>query len=70
MEKEKRKSFKVLLHRSYIVEVEATNESDAKGIAEFFLGDPQDKSVEREREQFNFEIGELEMVNNDGTETL
>ncbi|HRO41552.1 MAG TPA: hypothetical protein PL009_01865 [Flavipsychrobacter sp.] len=70
MEKLKSGKFKVLLHRSYVVEVVASNETDARRFAEFFIGNPSDESQENERKEMKFSIGEMEMVYNEANEIV
>jgi len=62
------KNYKVALHRDYIVNIEATNEDEAKSLAEFFIGGEKDCSNEKERKQYNFKIEEIEMVMNEAFE--
>lgn len=62
------KTYKVLLHRDYIVNIDANNEEEAKQLAEFFIAGEKDASTEKEREQHSFRINEIEMVNNDAFE--
>jgi len=58
------KTFKVLLHRDYVVNIDARNEDEAKHLAEFFIASERDTSTEKEKEQYSFRINEIEMVNN------
>ena len=58
-------TYNVTVSRAYKVTVSARNRRMAKGIAEFFLGNPKDESEVRERKQYGFRIGEIEMVDND-----
>jgi hypothetical protein len=62
------KSYRVTLHRDYLVEVEARNADDAKQCVEFFLSDPVDGSTKEEREKHSFRIREVELVTNDAAE--
>ena len=59
------KTYKVSLHRDYIVNIDAKNEEDAMQFAEYFIGTVKDDSTEKEREQHSFRINEIEMVTND-----
>jgi hypothetical protein len=69
--KNKRKrAYKVLLHRSYIVDVLAKSGDEAMQYAEFFIGNPTDISTESEKEKHNFKIRNIEMSYNDASETL
>ena len=62
------KTYKVLLHRDYIVNIDANNEEKAMSLAEFFIAGEKDASTEQEREQHSFRINEIEMVTNDAFE--
>ena len=59
------KTYKVLLHRDYIVNIDANNEEEAVSLAEFFIAGEKDASTAKEREQHSFRINEIEMVTND-----
>jgi len=59
------KSFKVSLHRDYIIQIDANSEEEAKFLAEFFIAGEKDASTEKEKEQYAFRISEIEMVGND-----
>ena len=60
-------TYNVTLSRAYIVKVRARNATMARGIAEFFLNDPPDASLNdpEARRRFGFKIEEIEMVEND-----
>lgn len=62
------KTYKVLLHRDYIVHIDANNENEVKSLAEFFIAGEKDVSTEKEKEQYGFRINEVEMVTNDAFE--
>ena len=62
------KTFRVLLHRDYTVEVEARNEEDARELTEYFLSDPKDASTAKEREERRFRFQEIELMVNEATE--
>ena len=62
------KTYKVLLHRDYIVNIDANNEEKAMSLAEFFIAGEKDASTQKEREQHGFRINEIEMVTNDAFE--
>jgi len=62
------KTYKVLLHRDYIVNIDANNEEEAMSLAEFFIAGEKDASTEKEKELHNFSINEIEMVTNDAFE--
>jgi hypothetical protein len=66
----RKKAYKVLLHRSYIVDVLAESGDEAMQYAEFYIGDPTDISTENEREKHNFKVRNIEMSYNDAPETL
>ena len=59
------KTYKVLIHRDYIVHIDANAEEEAMQLAEFFIAGEKDASTEKEREQHSFRINEIEMVTND-----
>ena len=59
------KTYKVSLHRDYIVNIDAKNKDEAMSLAEFFIAGEKDASTEKEREQHSFRINEIEMVTND-----
>ena len=59
------KTYKVLLHRDYIVSIDAKNEEEAMFLAEFFIAQEKICSTEKEKEQHSFRINEMEMVTND-----
>lgn len=62
------KKFKVTLTRAYSIEVYAKDIDSAKHFAEFYIGDPEDHSIEKERKDKKFEFGEMEMVMNEAFE--
>ena len=62
------KKFKVLLTRSYVVEINADSESEAKECSEFFISGGLDASIENERELYKFEILRIKPVINDAFE--
>ncbi len=61
------KTFRVELHRDYLVEIEANNETEAKELTEFFLSDPRDASTAQEREKYRFSFGEIDLASNDAS---
>jgi len=61
-------NYKVSLTRVYHINIEAENEEKAKRLAEFFIGDPKDESIPKERDNQNFSIGEIEMMYNEAME--
>ena len=62
------KTFRVLLHRDYAVEIEARNKKDARELTKYFLSDPQDASTAKEREERRFRFQEVELMINEATE--
>jgi len=62
------RKYKVVLHRDYIVNIDANTEEEAMQLAEFFITGEKDSSTEKEREQHSFRINEIEMVTNDAFE--
>ncbi len=62
------KTFNVTLTRAYKVQIEAENEDLARKLVEFYLGDPEDKSNEKERSLQKFNIIEIELTLNDALE--
>lgn len=62
------KTYKVLLHRDYIVKIDAKSEEEAMQLAEFFIAGEKDAPKEKERKQHGFRINEIEMVTNDAFE--
>jgi len=62
------KTYKALLHRDYIVNIDANSEEEVMTLAEFFISGEKDASTEKEREQHSFKINEIEMVTNDAFE--
>ncbi len=59
------KPYRILLTRSYIVTIDANNESEAKSLVEFFTGNCKDESTTKERERWNFNIQEIQLVDNE-----
>lgn len=62
------KSYKVSLHRDYIVTIEANSEEETLCFTEYFIACERDIATIKEREQYNFIIREIEMVTNDALE--
>ncbi len=62
------KLFQVSLTKSYLVNINAENEVDAKRFAEFFTGDIQDISDQNNRKEYKFEIEEIECAMNEAFE--
>lgn len=61
-------SYKVSLHRDYIVNIDTNSKEEAKQLAEFFIAGGKDASTPKEQEQHRFRINEIEMVTNDAFE--
>lgn len=59
------KTYEVLLTRSYIVEIDARDENDARFLAEFYIGGEKDLSNSREKAEHAFRINEIEMTVNE-----
>jgi hypothetical protein len=62
------KTFQVLLTRSYIVNIDAKNEDEAKYYSEFFIGGERDLSNNKDSDKFK--INEIEMTVNDAFESI
>jgi len=62
------KSFQVTLTKSYLVNINAENEIDAKRFAEFFTGDVQDISDENNRNEYKFSVEKIECAINEAFE--
>jgi hypothetical protein len=62
------KKYKVTLARGYSVIIEAENEKSAKENVEFFLGDSPDKSNEKHRTEYKFNIEDIELTFNEALE--
>lgn len=63
------KSFQVSLTKSYLVNINAENEEDAKRFAEFFTGDIGDLSNAEDRKENQFLIENIECTMNEVFET-
>ena len=57
--------FKVSLSRVYSVTVHAKNKQRAKELAEYFIGNPEDKSSNEDRRKYKFLIEKIEMKVNE-----
>jgi len=62
------KTYRVHLHRDYLVEVTAKDEKDARHVVEYFLSHPRDLSTVRDREEHQFRIHGMEMRTNEAVE--
>jgi len=58
-------TYQVVLSKSYLVRVKAENGEDARRYCEFFTGGISDLSEIKDREEYNFEIEEIECTVND-----
>ncbi len=56
--------FEVSLSRNYVVKIEAKSARDAAVLSEFFVGHKDDSTTE-EKENFGFEVKEIDMTTND-----
>ncbi len=54
------KTFQVTLAKTYTINIVAEDERKAKELAEFYTGDIQDISTEKERQSENFSVQEIE----------
>lgn len=62
------KTYKVSLSRTYIVEIDAKDEEQAKFLSEFFITSGRDGANEKERKDFVFRFNEIEMIENEAFE--
>lgn len=62
------KNFKIILTRSYVLNVSSNNIESAKEVAEFFIGDPKDESNKDQQKKYLFKINDVEMVSNEADE--
>lgn len=62
------KTFKVALTRTYLVSIKADSEEMAKKYSEYYLGDCQDLSNDKEKIEKNFSIEDIELVYNEANE--
>jgi hypothetical protein len=62
------RTYRVHLHRDYLVEVTAKDEKDARHFVEYFLSHPRDFSTARDRERHRFRIYGMEMRTNEAVE--
>lgn len=54
------KTFEVILTKSYIVKVKAENKNLAKEVAQTFTSDIKDLSTDIDKNNFNFEIEDID----------
>ncbi len=62
------KTFRVVLTKSYLVDIQANNQDDARFLSEFFTGDIKDISKKEDRERYNFKILNIGGVVNEAFE--
>ncbi|MBX3292113.1 MAG: hypothetical protein KF881_04365 [Acidobacteria bacterium] len=62
------KNYKVFLHRDYVVEMSAQDETEARKCAEFFVTDGVDGSTKEHQNRYNFEITSVRSMTNDAYE--
>jgi len=62
------KKYRVLLSRTYIVDIQAENKEEACRNVEYYLGDCEDLSTENDRKKDNFLIDTIEPAINDAFE--
>jgi hypothetical protein len=60
--------YQISLSRSFLVTIEAPNEERANFLSEFFIGDCPDISKQFDREEFQFQIHEIEMATNEAVD--
>ena len=63
-----RKLYNVELIRSYMVKIEAESKEDAKELTEFFVGTCKDASNEHHKEEFNFDIKDIDLRFNESNQ--
>jgi hypothetical protein len=63
-----KKTFQVAITKSFLVTIEAENETIARNLTEFYTSDIQDLSLEKHRIEENFSIQEIECTYNEATE--
>ncbi len=62
--------FEVVLMKSYIVTINAENERKAREYAEFFTGDVQDISSAEQRQEFSFQIKDIDCRINESFDSI
>jgi hypothetical protein len=62
------KKYRVLLSRTYIVDIQAENKEEACRNVEYYLGDCEDLSTEDDRKRDKFLIEKIEPAINDAFE--
>ena len=64
------KKFKIALTRNYLISINAKNVEQAKIFSEYYLGNCEDLSTNKERSVKKFSIEEIEMVWNEAMEII
>jgi len=62
------RKYRVLLSRTYIVDIQAKNEEEACRNVEYYLGDCEDLSTENDRKRDDFLIEKIEPAINEAFE--
>lgn len=60
------KTYQVILAKAYTVTIDASDEERAKRFAEFYTGDIQDISTDKDRKGDSFSIEKIECSMNEG----
>ncbi len=63
-----RKLYNVELIRTYMVTIEAESKEDAKELTEFFVGTSKDASNENNKTDFNFDIKNIDLRDNESNQ--
>lgn len=59
------RTYQVVLAKSYIITIRAENEENALRYSQFFTGDIPDLSDIKHREEYNFEIEDIDCKTNE-----
>jgi hypothetical protein len=62
------KTYRVVLTKSYLVDIQANNEDEAKFISELFTGNIREISKKEDRLKFHFKVLNIESVINEAFE--
>ena len=62
------KKYRVVLVRSFVVDIEAEYQNQALRSSEFYIGNCLDLSTPKDRERDNFKINDIEMTFNEALE--
>lgn len=60
--------FEIGVARHFAVKIEAQNLDEALRLSEFYLGNCNDSSTDGDRQEYNFQIHEIDMVENEAFE--